>query len=58
MKDYLENNFPEKLTYYQLRLAITEAWNKVPEDFLDDLIDSMPRCCQAIIDANGLSTKF
>ncbi|KAI9779575.1 MAG: hypothetical protein M1816_003476 [Peltula sp. TS41687] len=38
--------------------ALKEAWESISEQFLSDLIDSMRDRCQAVIDANGLHTKF
>jgi hypothetical protein len=58
MKDYLEKNFPEKMSYDQLRIAVKEAWEKVPEDWLLELVQSMPDRVQAVIAANGLYTRY
>ena len=52
MKDYLQNNFPERMTYPQLRAAVQEAWDSITVDQLNELIDSMHDHCQAVIDAN------
>ena len=32
------------------------AWDHISTDFLNDLIDSMPARCQAVIDANMVVT--
>ena len=45
MKNYLQDNFPENMTYNQLRDAVKEAWNKVGESTFRDLIESMPVQC-------------
>lgn len=58
IKNYLQEHFGEKLSYDQLRAALEEAWESISHLFLNDLIDSMPLRCQAVIDANGLHTKF
>lgn len=33
-------------------------WARIPQSTLDKLIESMPRRCQAVIDAKGYSTKY
>ena len=53
MKDYIDDNFPERMTYAQLRVAVREAWDSITIDQLNQLIDSMHARCQAVIDANG-----
>ena len=53
MKDYIENAFPEHMTYAQLKIAVQEAWDSITIDQLNELIDSMHDRCQAVIDANG-----
>ena len=53
MKDYIENTFPEHMTYAQLKIAVQEAWDSITIDQLNELIDSMHDRCQAVIDANG-----
>jgi len=34
------------------------AWNEIPQEAVQNCIDSMPRRLQAVIDANGKSTKY
>ena len=58
MKDYIQKNFPDKMSYDKLRAAVKEAWEAVPEDYLMELLDSMPARCQAVINAKGMYTKF
>ena len=58
MKDYIMNNYEEKLTYDQLRRAVNAAWEAVPELWLEELIDEMGERCQAVIDADGKYTRF
>ena len=53
MKDYIENTFPERMTYAQLKRAVQEAWDSITTDQLNELIDSMHYRCQAVIDADG-----
>lgn len=38
--------------------AIQEAWNAIPEEIIHNLVDSMPRRCQAAIAAKGYATKY
>lgn len=58
-KDYIQDKYDEdKMTYPRLRAVVTEAWNAIDTAQLDELIDSMPRRCQALIAANGNHTKF
>lgn len=47
------------MLYDRLRVAVKEAWEKgITEDFLIGLLASMRERCQAVIDANGMHTKF
>jgi hypothetical protein len=58
--------FKDEPTYYddnlrgydELRTAIIEAWNAVPESHLLELLESMPARCQAVIDADGKHTRY
>lgn len=60
MKDYIESKWgPDYIfTYDQLREAVQEAWDMVTEQQLSDLIDTMPKRMQDVIDANGGYTKW
>ena len=58
MKDYIAWNFPEKLSYDELRNAVLEAWDSISEEFLNGLVQEMPKRCQAVIDAKGGHTKY
>jgi transposase len=58
MKNYLQDNYPENMTYNRLREAVKDAWEKVGSFTFKELIESMPERCQAVIDANGLFTKY
>jgi hypothetical protein len=58
MKNYLQDNYPEIISYDQLRAAVKDAWEKVGQHEFEVLINSMPERCQAIIDAEGLFTKY
>jgi hypothetical protein len=58
MKNYLQENYPEKMSYDSLRVAVKTAWEVVGASELDSLIAQMPDRCQAVIDANGLFTRY
>jgi hypothetical protein len=38
--------------------AIQNVWNEIPIDSLINLVDSMPRRCQAVLNAKGYATKY
>ena len=44
--------------YNRLHEAIKDAWEKVGRIELEELIKIMQERCQAVIDANGLFTKY
>ena len=44
--------------YDQLRVAVKDAWEKVNQHEFEELISSMLKSCQAVIDAEGLFTKY
>lgn len=58
MKDWIQNNYDEKLNYDQLRDAVTAAWVQISEQFLNEFVDSMPARCEAVILANGMHTNY
>ena len=64
MKDYIETHYfktrydPMKISLEELRRIIWEAWEAVPESFIESLVDSWWRRCQAVIDAHGGPTKY
>ena len=58
MKNYLQDNYPETMSYDSLRAAVKEAWEKVGEHEFRALIESMPARCQAVINADGKFTKY
>ena len=58
MKNYLQDNYPETMSYDTLRAAVKDTWEKVGQHEFMDLIQSMKERCQAVIDANGLFTKY
>lgn len=42
----------------QLRVALREEWNNIPQATIDNLINSMRRRCVALRDANGGHTRY
>jgi transposase len=58
MKNYLQDNYPENMSYDRLREAVNDAWNKVGEARLRELIGDMEDRCKAVINANGKFTKY
>lgn len=48
----------EKPSYPQLLRWVEEAWEALPEEYLGELICSIPARCQAVINANGMHTKY
>ena len=42
----------------ELFAVLQEAWNALSPDLLASLVDSMPRRCQAVLDARGYATKY
>ena len=59
MKDWIDAQYEgKKLSYPRLRNAVNEAWEAVPSDFLNRLIEDMPKRCKAVIRADGKHTPF
>jgi hypothetical protein len=60
MKDWIkaQSGVNANLRYLELRALVKQAWEAVPQSLLDELIDSMPKRMQAVIDAKGGHTKY
>ncbi|EPS44330.1 hypothetical protein H072_1671 [Dactylellina haptotyla CBS 200.50] len=60
MKDYIEDHHSARKnpSHSVLRRYVQEAWEVVPEAYLQDLVNTMPARCQAVIAANGYHVKF
>ena len=58
MKEYIQQHFPDKLNYDQLRAAVLEAWESIDPSRLDRLIEKMGDRCQAVMDAKGGYTRY
>ncbi len=58
MKDYIQDNFLEKMGYAQLRKAVQDAWDSITVDQLCEVMDTMHDRCQAVIDANARQIPY
>lgn len=64
MKNYIQEHYWQakydvaKVPLDQLKAIIWEAWNAVPDSYIDSLYQSWWRRCQAVIDAKGGPTKY
>lgn len=64
MKNYIQERYWQarydvaKVPLEQLKAIIWEAWNAVPDSFIETLFFSWWRRCQAVIDAKGGPTKY
>jgi transposase len=58
IKNELQENYSEKMTYDELRAAVKAIWDAIPDDDVRDLIRTMRQRCEAVIAANGLFTRF
>jgi hypothetical protein len=64
MKNWIQEHYwrakynASKLAPAQLKQIILEAWNAVPDSYIERLYDSWWERCQAVIDANGGPTRY
>ncbi len=59
MKDQIQEKYPQiHRSYLKLKAAVIKAWNSVTYGFIEELIQSMPARCKAVIDAGGWHTKY
>lgn len=58
--DYLDRKVREKpvSNMNQLKECLQEEWSKIPVDYLQKLVSSMPRRLRAVIEAKGGHTKY
>ena len=54
----ISNRPARPLTLQQLRVALLQEWQRLPQQQLQDTIRSMRRRCQAVIDARGGHTRY
>jgi len=45
-------------TNENMQRALVEAWNSIPDEEVEEMIDSMPERVQAVIQANGGHTRW
>lgn len=60
MKDYIEDQYGhiENPLCDQLRTYVIEAWDSIEDDYLRELLATMPQCCRDVIAAEGGATKW
>ena len=59
MKDYIELYYPEvHRSYKKLREVVLEAWESITHERIKELVREMPDRCRAVIEADGLYTKY
>ncbi len=54
---HIQQRFPVPANIQQLRTAIEEEWTNIPQATINNLINSMPRRCVALREANGGHTR-
>ncbi|KAF4975571.1 hypothetical protein FZEAL_7660 [Fusarium zealandicum] len=57
MRDSIEKS-GKTMDGYAMAENLKKAWDEISEDYLRELVESMPARCQAVIDAKGLHTRF
>ena len=62
MKDWIQDQYEDMMDiliiYDSLREAIAAAWEAVEKDYLEELLATISARCQAVIDADGLQTRW
>jgi transposase len=64
MKNWIEEHYwearyqPDKIRLDQLRKIIQDAWDAVPDEYIQGLYDSWWRRCKAVKEAHGGPTKY
>ena len=58
IKHNLQEDYPERMTPTQLKEAVQKTWDDLEFPSLSDLLNTMPARIQAVIDANGMHTKY
>ena len=54
----VEGRNPAPQNLGELRTALQEEWNALPQTSISCLVNSMRRRCQAVIDADGYMTRY
>ncbi|RXN19208.1 Transposable element Tcb1 [Labeo rohita] len=58
LKQRLDDRTPPPRDLAELRVALVEKWNALPQNNIMRLVRSMRRRCQAVIAANGGNTRY
>ena len=64
MRRYIQDHYfqvyydAKKVSLEKLRRIIQDAWDAVPDSYIETLFESWYRRCQAMIDAQGGPTKY
>jgi transposase len=59
MKDWIQDHFDDTLKGWdEIREAVEAAWEALPPTYLAEELSKMPARCQAVIDANGMHTRY
>jgi hypothetical protein len=53
-----KKDFTIHQNYKRLQAAVIETWESITDAEIKDIIRQMPERCQAVIDANGMYTKW
>src|SRR6185437_9572370 len=58
--DYLENHVPvwARTSRERFFKGLQETWNQMPKDFIEKLVESVPRRLKCMIDSKGGPTKY
>jgi hypothetical protein len=51
IKSNVEKRMPKNIS--DLEQFMTEEWNSIPNSILINPAESMPRCCELVIESNG-----
>jgi hypothetical protein len=54
----MEKNYPEKMSYDQLRKAVQDAWNAISSEELQNLVAIMHARIKAVIAVNGMYIPY
>jgi hypothetical protein len=65
MKQWIMKNYPQlkemgesQAAYNELAQVIVEAWEAIPQDYIDGLIKGMDNRVNAVLNAKGWHTKY
>lgn len=58
MERLLNNREVQPQTFPELRNALEQIWQQIPQNFISSLIQSMPRRCMAVRRARGGPTRY